>query len=70
MVALAVLKKLKKAANHAGVNYSETELTNHTGITVGGTRSTIGRHAEIDDITVGKFYDQYANELGKGCWRS
>jgi hypothetical protein len=38
MVALAVLKKLKKAANHAGVNYSETELTNHTGITVRGTR--------------------------------
>lgn len=65
----AVLRRLKRAAKAAGVDYSEEELTNHTGITVGGYRSTLGRHNEIDEVTVGKSYDQYASVLGKGWWR-
>ncbi|MCI0155805.1 ribonuclease PH [Leifsonia shinshuensis] len=64
-----VLKKLKAQAKAAGKDYSETELTNHTGITIGDTRSTLGRHAEIDDVTARKFFDQFANEFGKGWWR-
>jgi len=64
-----VLKKLKAAAKNAGLPYEETELTNHTGIRIGGTKSTLGRHAEIDDVTARKFFDQFANEFGKGWWR-
>jgi hypothetical protein len=65
----AVLKKLRKAAKAHGLSYQEMELTNHTGITVGKTASTLGRHSEVDQVTEGKFYDQFANELGKGWWR-
>lgn len=65
----AVLKKLKKAAKAAGKEFSLIELTNHTGVTVGQTRSTLGRHSEIDNVTARKFFDQYAEELGKGWWR-
>ena len=65
----AVLKKLKDQAKRAGVTYSEQELTNHTGVTVGGVASTLKRHGEIDDVTAGKFFDQYAEVFGKGWWR-
>jgi hypothetical protein len=65
----AVLKKLKQAAKAAGKDFSVIELRNHTGITVGSTRSTLGRHSEIDDVTARKFFDQFARELGKGWWR-
>lgn len=64
-----VLKKLKSAAKAAGLDYTEYELTNHTGIRIGATASTLGRHSEIDDLTARKFFDQFANELGKGWWR-
>jgi hypothetical protein len=65
----AVLKKLQQAAKAAGVTYDTEELTNHTGVYVGGLRSTLKRHTEIDEVTVGKFFDQYAEILGKGWWR-
>ncbi len=32
-------------AKAAGNDYDEKELTNHTGFTIGGTRSILGRHA-------------------------
>ncbi|WP_348786538.1 ribonuclease PH [Leifsonia sp. NPDC080035] len=64
-----VLKRLKAQARASGVSYSEQELTNHTGITIGSTRSTLSRHAEIDDVTARKFFDQFADEFGKGWWR-
>lgn len=35
------------------------ELTNHTGVIIGSIRSTLGRHAEIDDVTARKFLDQF-----------
>lgn len=65
----AVLKKIKADAKRQGTSYREVELTNHTGIIVGNTRSTIGRHAEVDEVTVKKFFDQFADEFGKGWWR-
>lgn len=65
----AVLKKLNQAAKEVGKDFSLTELTNHTGVTVGQTRSTLGRHSKIDDVTARKFFDQYAKELGKAWWR-
>jgi hypothetical protein len=64
-----VLKKLKTEAKRQGLDYSETELTNHTGVTIGDKRSTLGRHSEIDDVTARKFWDQFAEVLGKGWWR-
>jgi hypothetical protein len=64
-----VLKKLKTAARRAGLEYGEEELTNHTGVWVGDHRSTLSRHSEIDEVTVGKFFDQFAAQLGKGWWR-
>jgi len=65
----AVLKKIRDQAKEAGLEYAETELTNHTGITVGRTRSTLGRHSEIDDLTARKFFEQFSAEFGKGWWR-
>lgn len=65
----AVLRRLRRAARETGVSYEVVELTNHTGVVVGGVRSTLGRHSEIDDVTARKFFDQYAAVLGKGWWR-
>ena len=65
----AVLRRLRRAAREAGVSYDVVELTNHTGVVVGGARSTLGRHSEIDDVTARKFFDQFASVLGKGWWR-
>lgn len=65
----AVLKRIKIAARTAGLEYREVELTNHTGVVVGSTRSTIGRHSEIAEGTARAFFKQYEQELGKGWWR-
>ena len=65
----AVLRRLRRAAREAGVSCDVVELTNHTGVVVGGVRSTLGRHSEIDDVTARKFFDQFAAVLGKGWWR-
>ena len=65
----AVPMKLKLEAKARDLDFSTTELTNHTAVTVGTTSRTLGRHAEIDDLTVRKFFDQFSDELGKGWWR-
>jgi len=64
-----VIKKLKAEAKRRGLDFETYELTNHTGIRIGDTASTLARHSEIDDLTARKFFDQYANEFGKGWWR-
>lgn len=65
----AVIKKLRAEAKRQGLDFQMVELTNHTGIVINGQRSTLARHAEIDDVTAHKFFDQYADTLGKGWWR-
>lgn len=66
----AVLKKLRGAAKERGLVFEAVELTNHTGVRIGSTTRTLGRHSEVDDVTAGKFFDQFADELGgKGWWR-
>jgi hypothetical protein len=65
----AVIKTIKQAARAQGLDFQQVELSNHTGIIVGDFRSTIGRHREIDDITVGKFYKQFEGVLGEGWWK-
>lgn len=65
----AVLRQIRRAAREAGVPFEVVELTDHTGVVVGGVRSTLGRHSEIDDVTARRFFDQFAEVLGKGWWR-
>lgn len=64
-----VIRMLRAEARRQSVDFSMTELTNHAGIAVGGLRLTLGRHREIDDVTARKFFDQFADVLGKGWWR-
>ena len=65
----AVLKRIRIEARRVGLDYREVELTNHTGVVVGSTRSTLGRHSEIADGTARAFFKQFEQELGKGWWR-
>ena len=66
----AVLKRIKTAARARGLDFEIHELTRHTAVRVGDTTRTLGRHNEVDDVTAGKFFDQFADELGgKGWWR-
>ncbi|MDR0286058.1 MAG: ribonuclease PH [Propionibacteriaceae bacterium] len=66
----AVIVRLRDEARRRGLAYSTTELTNHTAFSVGGHRSTLKRHTEIDEVTAHAFWDQFASVLGKGWWRS
>lgn len=63
------LKKVAKAAKRHGLAYGTHELRKHSAVRVGNTTRTLGRHNEIDDVTAGKFFDQFADEFGKGWWR-
>ena len=64
-----VLKKIAKAAMTTGVEFSTQELTNHTGVTVGAFRTTIGRHSEGSEGTAEALYRQLQPALEKGWWR-
>lgn len=64
-----VLRKIRKAAKEAGVDYAEQELTRHTGITVGGVSTTVARHSEIPDLFAETIFKQLEPALGKGWWR-
>lgn len=65
-----MLKKIAKEAKAHGLTFETTELKKHTAVHVGGLSKTLGRHSEIDDVTAGKFFDQFADVLGgKGWWR-
>lgn len=65
----AAIKKLRAEAKRRGLEFEEIALTRHDAYRVGNTTRTLGRHREIDDVTARKFFDQYAEELGKGWWR-
>lgn len=65
----AVIKTVRIAAHNANLTFELVELTRHTGVIVGGHRSTLGRHTEIDEITVKKFYKQFEDVLGEGWWK-
>ena len=64
-----VLRKINKAARAADRDYREQELTNHTGITVGRTSTTVPRHREIPDLVPETIFRQLQGELGEGWWR-
>lgn len=65
----AVIKRIKSEANARGLEFGTTDLTRHTAVKVGNTSRTLGRHNEIDDVTARKFFEQFADEFGKGWWR-
>ena len=65
----AVIKKLRNEARRQGLEFEEIALTKHDAYRVGNTTRTLGRHREIDDLAVRKFFDQFQTELGKGWWR-
>ncbi|WP_172193224.1 ribonuclease PH [Actinomyces faecalis] len=52
MKRVAVLKRLRKQADKMGLELDTHELTRHT-VVVGGVSRTLGRHSEIDDVTAG-----------------
>lgn len=62
-----VIKQLRKAAKAAGVELETVVRTNQTGIVV-GRRSTLGRHAETDDVTARELFDEDAEIPGQGWW--
>lgn len=64
-----IIKKIENEAKRQGLTFEIYELTNHSGIKVGNTASTLKRHRQIDETTARKFFDQFAAEFGKGWWR-
>lgn len=65
-----VIKRLRKQAKQLNLDFEVFELSRHMAIRIGGVTRTLGRHNEIDDVTAGKFFDQFAEVLGgKGWWR-
>ncbi|KWZ75186.1 MAG: hypothetical protein E6700_09800 [Winkia neuii] len=60
-----VIKRLKQAAKAANLSFEVREGTRQTQIKVGSTSKSLGRHNEIPDIAARKFFEQYAQELGK-----
>jgi hypothetical protein len=65
----AVIARLRDESKRRGLAYGTEELTRHTAFYVDHHRSTLGRHAEIDETTARAFWDQFADVLGKGWWR-
>ncbi|MFZ2242558.1 MAG: hypothetical protein WAV90_23920 [Gordonia amarae] len=64
-----VLKKLRKAAKSAGVEYVETEGANHTVIKLDGLVVPVPRHNEIDNNLVTGIYKEAAEKLGIDWWK-
>jgi hypothetical protein len=64
-----ILARIKRRARAEGLEFEVIGLTRHDAVRVGSTTRTLGRHSEIDDVTARKFFDQFANEFGKGWWR-
>ena len=66
-----VIKKLRDAAKARGLAFQVIELSRHTGIIIGSTRSTLSRSShDFDDGAAHDFWDQFADQPGgKGWWR-
>lgn len=65
----AIIKKIRKAAKDAGVDFHMTEGSRHTLLYVDTVRTTLGRHNEIDEGDAEALYKQLQPALGKGWWR-
>jgi len=69
MKTAAVIRKIRKAAKNAGAEFELFERTRHSGIRVGRTKTTIGRHSETSNLMAETIYRQLEGELGEGWWR-
>ena len=65
-----VIKRIRKAAKDQGLSFDQYELTNHTGIKVGDTATTVSRSSEdMPDVFAQTIFKQLEPALGKGWWR-
>lgn len=64
-----MIKKIREAARDAGLDFQTFERSSHTGIQVGGKRTTIGRHTETPNLMAEKIYKQLEEVLGEDWWR-
>lgn len=64
-----ILRKIRKAAAAAGIECTETELTNHTAITVGGVSTTVSRSNKDFGRMSEVIFKQLEGPLGQGWWR-
>ncbi len=64
-----VIERLRAEARRRDLEFEITQLTRHVAVRVGGTTKTLGRHREVDEVTARRFWDQFAEVLGKGWWR-
>lgn len=64
-----MIKKIRKAAKAAGLDFEVVERTNHTGLQVGDKKTTIGRHSETSNLMAETIYKQLEVVLGKDWWR-
>jgi hypothetical protein len=64
-----LLKRIERQAKARGLEVHLQELSRHSGITVGGTSTTIPRHTEIANRMAEVIFKQLEHELGKGWWR-
>jgi len=65
-----VIRKIRKAAKEQGLAFSQEELTRHTGITVGGLRTTVSRSSkDMPNVFAETIFKQLEPVLGKGWWR-
>lgn len=65
----ALIKKIRKAAKDAGLEFELAERTNHTGIRVGSKRTTIGSHTETPDLMAETICKQLEVELERAGGR-
>ena len=65
-----VIGKIKKAAKEAGLPFVREELSKHTGVTVGGKRTTISRSSkDVPNVFAETIWKQLEEVLGKGWWK-
>lgn len=65
-----VIKKIRKAAKAQGVSCELYELTNHTGIRVGDTATTVSRSSkDVPNLFAETIFKQLEPALGEGWWR-
>lgn len=64
----AVIKKIRRGAKIAGVEFDLYELTHHTGVRCGDVATTIPRHNEIPEQMAETIYKQLVPALGERWW--
>lgn len=64
-----IIRKIRKAAKAAGVTVEIDELTNHTGLTVGGVSTTVSRSTSDFGQMAEVIFKQLEPALGEGWWR-